>query len=231
MAKPQTITVDGPSGTGKSSVCKLLAEKMGYHYYNTGALYRSLTGYFLKKGWIDNSFLEKDEAPELLAKELKTLKFEMKEAGTADVRYVVGGEDMTEAATDQRLSLLVSKVSSWPIIREYLLGVVRPLGKKGRAIFDGRDMGSVVFPDADLKIFLTASSTVRAKRRYEELVARKPAYLPSLEEIKAQIEQRDAQDCQRAIAPLRKPEDSFLIDSSEMTLSEVVDRIIHLAKE
>lgn len=212
------VTLDGPAGTGKSTVAKQLAAKLGWYYHNTGAIYRALTGWMLDKGWIDHHSLQMPQEHE---KELKSLSVEVL-PGTTPL-YLVAGKDASLWIKDTSLSLLVSRVSSWKEIREKLLEVQRDLAHLGSAVFEGRDMGTTVFPNADLKFFLTANSRVRARRRLLELEAK--GQFADFEEVLADIEKRDTQDSNRAISPLRQAESAIVIDTSEMNIDEVVESL------
>lgn len=210
------VTLDGPAGTGKSTVAKLLAAKLGWYYHNTGAIYRALTGWMLDKGWID---FESSQMPEEHKEDLKKVIIQIVPGN--NVCYLLNGKDASIWVKDQSLSLLVSRVSSWKEVREKLLSVQRDLAKLGPAVFEGRDMGTTVFPSADLKFYLEASSLVRAKRRLLELEASGKS--SSFEEVLFEIEKRDQQDFTREVSPLRKPLSAIVVDTDQMSADQVVE--------
>jgi cytidylate kinase len=213
------ITIDGPAGTGKSTIAYLIAEKLGWQYYNTGALYRMLVGWMLEQKWIDGLH----DHPDLMLKDrLEKLVFEVKRH--TELEYFINHQNVTHYTTNSALSLLVSKIASWEIVRGYLLKVQRDLGLKGYCIFEGRDMGSVVFPDAWLKFYLSADPAVRAKRRFDQLnedLSKKSSY----EEILEQIKLRDYQDENRKIAPLCIPKGAIIIDTTFLSIEDVVSQM------
>lgn len=222
------IAIDGPAGTGKSSATQLLCARLGFTHVDTGALYRSIAHCV--------GPVAAEETPERLnerATEVARtahLEFRREEALTPPNRVWVNGADVTELIRTPEISLRASQVAAVPGVRAALLGLQRRLGCRGRTILEGRDIGTVVFPDADLKIFLTARPAVRAVRRLEELKrAGKP--VPSLEEMQRQIEERDAGDSSRAVAPLKRAVDAVEIDTSDLTLSQVVDAMVQAARE
>ncbi len=214
------IAIDGPSGAGKSTAARAAAAKLGYIYVDTGALYRAVGVAAQRRGIAtDNAAAVAAMLPELEI----SLRFE---AGEQHV--YLNGEDVS---TDIRLpeaSMAASNVSAVPAVRAFLLELQKNLAKANNCLMDGRDIGTVVLPDAQLKVFLTASPEVRAARRYKELIERGTPveYETLLEEIK----QRDYNDSHRAIAPLKPSQDSVVIDSGDLTLSEVVDLLVALAK-
>jgi cytidylate kinase len=218
------ITIDGPAGTGKSTVAKALAGHLGWYYHNTGAIYRALTGVMLTRKWIDASTstfpLEKEQA-------LQKLQIEVIPGQSA--LYLVDGEDMTSWVKDPAISLLVSRVSSWKPVREKLLETQRKLTSLGPAVFEGRDMGTTVFPQADLKFFLLASAEERAKRRLLELQqAGREAFF---DEVLADIQKRDLQDTTREISPLKQPQDAHVIDTTAMSIQDVIELLYKIARD
>ncbi len=211
------VAIDGPAGTGKSSVTRRLADVLGFTHIDTGALYRALA-YLLARQHVD--FEAHPEEAVKLARSVH-LEFKRQPEKNPANRIFADGKDVTEHIRTPEVSMKASRVSSIPGVRAALLGLQRRLGCVGRAILEGRDIGTVVFPDADAKFFLTASVDERAKRRLAELeAAGKDA--PSFEEVKHQIAARDQADSTRATAPLKKAEDAVEVDTSEMTLDEVV---------
>lgn len=219
------ITIDGPAGTGKSTIAKKLAQELGWQYYNTGALYRALTAWMLRQGWIEvgTTIPAAD-----LGQRLQTV--DMQVTSDRSPQYRVQGQDMTSATRDQSLALLVSRVSSWASVRAYLLQIQRRLAQSRHAIFEGRDMGTVVFPQADFKIYLTASAQARAERRFQELVEQ-GMHPPSLDTLRQEIEKRDKQDMERELSPLRIPEDAQVIDTTYLAMDQVLEEILRFLQK
>ena len=213
------VAIDGPAGTGKSSATRRLAEALGFVHVDTGALYRAI-------GLLCS---EKESAfPDLNEKELATqlsreihLEFKRIEGKNPSNRIFANGRDVTEFIRTPEVSMTASRISAIPEVRAALLGLQRRLGCAGPAILEGRDIGTVIFPDADVKFFLTASADERAKRRLIELEAA-GTDAPSFEEVKAQIVARDHGDSTRKVAPLKKAHDAIELDTSDLTLDEVV---------
>ncbi|MFN0064951.1 MAG: (d)CMP kinase [Chlamydiales bacterium] len=203
------ITIDGPAGTGKTTIARNLARRIGYNYFDTGALYRSIT-YLVLKG-------ERELADILL-----DFRLSMEKRGE-EMCYFANGEDVTEKIRSKEVTAKVSEISAHPQVREALISVQREFAQNNNAVFEGRDLGTVVFPKADLKIFLTARAAVRAQRRYLELRQKKE--IVSEEEVFAQLTQRDHLDSTREIAPLKQAEDAIKIDTSDLTIDQVVEQI------
>lgn len=214
------IAIDGPGGAGKSSVAKALAADLGLVYVDTGALYRSV-GLFMRRAGVNTA--SADEVTPLL-KDVK-LSLRWTEAGQ---RVFLGDEDVSEAIRTPEASMDASAVSAIPAVREFLLGLQRDMANAGNVIMDGRDIGTVIMPDADLKIFLTASPEARAKRRFAELRAKGQEC--TLEEVLEDIIKRDAQDTGRDIAPAVAADDAIIFDNSGMGLQETVDKIGEMAR-
>lgn len=218
------IAIDGPAGTGKSTVAKIVAERLGYSYFDTGAMYRSLTYMLMVK--------EIDYHDALAVQHLlESFHFDVRQV-QGEKRYYANEMDVTAAIRAQEVTALVSQVSVFPYVREKLVSIQRKFGQKGKAVFEGRDIGTVVFPNAELKIFLTASQEVRAQRRYLELLAKNPEIQKSssLKQIQKEMEERDARDSTRHVSPLTVAPDAHLIDTSSMNIEEVVESIIALVK-
>lgn len=211
------ITIDGPAGCGKTTVARNLARELRFLYFDTGAIYRSIT-YYMLKNRIDWKNGEK------LKETLAHFRYEIA-PGEQGYRYLAAGEDVTEKIRIHEVNLHVSEVSALAPVREYVLMLTRSFGQKGDAIFEGRDMGSVVFPQADLKIFLSARPAVRAERRYLELKEENH----SKEEVLELLLKRDEKDSTRALAPLMQPEGSHLIDTSDLSVEQVIEKILALA--
>lgn len=216
------ITIDGPIATGKSSVAKKLAEELGYIYFDTGAMYRGLTWLSLKKNI-------NPEDPAQVAELLKDFLFEIK-IKRGERRYWVNKEDVTEQIRGELVTSSVSKIAANPAVREKLVSMQREFSTGVNAVFEGRDMGTVVFPHADLKIFLTGRPEVRAKRRFEELKAKFPDECKdlSIEKAKEDIARRDNFDSTRETSPLRQAEDACIVDTSDVSIDEVVMKILEL---
>ena len=213
MAKTYSIAIDGPAGAGKSTIAKALAKELGYYYVDTGAIYRTVA-YFLDLLGIS----PKDaDGVERYIDEL-TVEIEYDENGLQHM--LMNGMDVTGEIRTQDISQKASLVSAQPVVREMLLDMQRDVAKKHNVIMDGRDIGTVVLPKADVKIFLTATAEVRAKRRCDELNAKglKSDYAKVLKEI----EQRDYQDTHRPIAPLKMARDSVKLDTTNLDIDGVL---------
>jgi len=209
------IAIDGPAGAGKSTIAKLIAKKKNLIYVDTGAMYRAVALYILRQ----KTDLEDAEAIASVCREADiTIRYE----DGVQVVYL-NGENVNAFLRTEEVGNTASKTSANPAVREHLLSLQRKLASENDCIMDGRDIGTVVLPDAQLKVFLTASSDVRAKRRYDELVAKGEA--ADFEKIKADIEQRDYQDMHREIAPLKQAVDARLVDTSDMNIDQVVETI------
>lgn len=219
------ITIDGPSGTGKSTVAKGVAKRLGFLFFDTGAMYRSLAWKLTEQ----NISLTDEAAIQQLVEEFQ---YDIQTTREGEKHYFVGEVDVTSKIRTQEISLLASQVSSLPFVRKTLVKIQRSFGHRVDAVFEGRDMGTVVFPDAELKIFLTARPEVRAERRYRELLQKFPDLADSLskERILSEIEERDHNDRTRTISPLRQAEDAILIDTSDFTAEEVIGRIAEAKK-
>ncbi len=220
------IAIDGPAGTGKSSATKRLAERLGFIHVDTGALYRSIAYTLLsEKGLLETGLMELSKADEeratVIANSLK-LEFKRDPKKNPSNRIFANGKDLTPYIRTPEISIASSRVSAVAGVRQALLGLQRTMGGQGRSILEGRDIGTVIFPDADVKFFLTASIEERAKRRLAELEA-SGADAPSYQELKKQIADRDHGDSTRAIAPLKRAPDAIELDTSQYTLDEVVD--------
>ena len=215
------IAIDGPAGAGKSTIAKKLAQKLGYVYVDTGAMYRAMAYYFLQQG-IDKT----DEAAINAAVD----------GADVTIRYVDGaqqvllnGEDVTGSLRSEQVGNMASNTSIYPAVRVKLVALQQKLAQTTDVIMDGRDIGTCVLPDAQVKIYLTASVGTRAKRRYDELVEK--GEKPDLAKIEADIEERDYRDMHREMSPLRQADDAVLVDSSEMNIEQVVSAILEIVKE
>ena len=217
-----SVAVDGPAGSGKSTITKMVAKDIGYNYVDTGAMYRGLTYDFLK-----NNLTELDEKKiELL---LSKVKFEVKFIDR--VQYVfVNDEDVSEKIRTAEVSKFTSLFAKSPAVREFLIDTQRNLAMSNNIIMDGRDIASVVLPNADVKIFLTASVEERARRRVLDF-ERQGVVDIDFDKVKANIAARDYQDENRDIAPLVKVDDAVLIDTTNLTITEVVEKMTELIKK
>ncbi len=213
MAKTYSIAIDGPAGAGKSTMAKRLAKELGYQYVDTGAIYRTVA-YFLDLWGVSPKDID---GVTRYIDEL-TIGIEYDEDGTQHM--IMNGMDVTADIRTQEISQKASLVSAHAIVREMLLDMQRDVAKEYNVIMDGRDIGTVVLPKANVKFFLTASAEVRAKRRTEELQAK--GQKADYNKILKEIQQRDYQDTHREIAPLKLARDSIKLDTSEMTIDEVV---------
>lgn len=214
------VAIDGPAGAGKSTIAKLVAEEKGFIYVDTGAMYRGLAIHFLDRG--------------IRAEETDKVIEACKDADVK-IRYEDGvqqvflnGTNITGRLRDEAVGQMTSKCSVIPEVRAKLLDLQRDLARTQDVIMDGRDIGTCVLPDADVKVYLTASVQTRAKRRYDELTAKGEAC--DLDEIARDIKERDERDMNRETAPLRQAEDAVLVDSSDMTIEEVVKEIAGLCR-
>ncbi|KPX22901.1 Cytidylate kinase [Pseudomonas syringae pv. delphinii] len=216
--KAPVITIDGPSGSGKGTVAGLLAKKLGWCLLDSGALYR-LLAFAAHNHGVD---LTNEEALKLLAAHLD-VQFETTAAGQGQ-RIILEGEDVTQAIRNEQIGSGASQVASLPAVRDALLMRQRAFQEEPGLVADGRDMGTVVFPDAPLKVFLTASAEERARRRYLQLKAKGDDV--SLSSLLDEICARDERDTQRAVAPLKPAHDAIQLDSTELSIEQVLERIL-----
>lgn len=217
-----SIAIDGPAGAGKSSIAKALSKRLGYIYIDTGAMYRAVALFFLENNVADGT----DSRIESL---LDKLEISIKYEDSAQ-KVILNGEDVTGKLRLEEIGKLASKFSAIGIVREKLVALQRKLAQKENVVMDGRDIGTVVLPNADLKIYLSASSKVRAKRRYLELLEKGQTDL-DINDIEDEIIKRDEADMNREISPLKQADDAYYLDSSDMTLEEVVSKILSMVKE
>jgi len=216
------IAVDGPSGSGKGTVCRLVARALGWHLLDSGALYRlvALAG---DRAGLDAS----DQAGHAALAGSLDIRFEVDEAGTE--RVLLGGEDITRELRSEKAGNAASRVAAWPDVRKALFQRQRRFMQPPGLVADGRDMGSVVFQDAGLKIFLTASAEERARRRHKQL--KEKGLGVNLAALSAEISERDRRDATREVAPLVACEDAVVIDSTALDIDAVVERVLELARD
>ena len=222
MAKTYSIAIDGPAGAGKSTIAKRLAKELGYKYVDTGAIYRTVA-YFMDLWGVSPKDVD---GINRYIDEL-TIGIEYDEDGLQHM--IMNGMDVTADIRTQDISQKASLISAHAVVREVLLDMQRDVAKAYNVIMDGRDIGTVVLPKADVKIFLTADPEVRAKRRYEELIAK--GQKANLDTILKEIKQRDYQDTHREIAPLKLARDSIKVDTSDMDIDQVVGEIRRIVGE
>lgn len=217
-----SIAIDGPAGAGKSSIAKALSKRLGYIYIDTGAMYRAVALFFLENDVKEGT----DSRIESLLEKLEiSIKYE-----DGAQKVILNGEDVTGKLRLEEIGKQASKFSAIGSVREKLVALQRKLAQKENVVMDGRDIGTVVLPNADLKIYLSASSKVRAKRRYLELLEKGHTDL-DINEIEDEIIKRDEADMNREISPLKQADDAYYLDSSDMTLEEVVSKILSMVKE
>lgn len=214
------VAIDGPAGAGKSTIARAAAKALGYIYVDTGALYRTIALSAVRKG-----VLEDTDSMIAMLKDIQVeLKFE-----NGEQKVCLNGEDVSALIRTPQISMGASKVSAVPEVRAYLLDLQRSIARENNVIMDGRDIATVVLPDAEVKIFLFASPECRAERRYKELLEKGEAV--SYEEVLADVNQRDYQDSHREIAPLKPSEESIMADTSELDLQQSIALIIRIIEE
>ena len=222
MAKNYSIAIDGPAGAGKSTIARRLAKDLGYHYVDTGAIYRTVA-YFMDLLGVSPKDVDGVE------RYIDELTIEIEYDKKGEQRMIMNGMDVTDDIRSQDISQKASLVSAHAVVRDVLLDMQRDVAKKHNVIMDGRDIGTVVLPRANVKIFLTASVGIRAKRRYDELVAK--GTKTDLNKIIEEIRQRDQQDITRPIAPLKQAKDAVLVDTSDMDINAVIATLRKIIKE
>jgi cytidylate kinase len=219
MSAPRTVAVDGPSGVGKSTIGRLVADRYGYLFFDTGALYRAVSHAALRRG------VEPGDG-EALARLAGTLRIELERAAAGSGRMYhvrVEGEDVTEELRSAAVERVVSEVSAHPEVRAALLGRQREIARASRSVLVGRDIGTVVLPDADLKVYLDAPLEERARRRHRELLDKDGEL--SLESVAQELRRRDRIDSERASAPLRIPPDAVVVDTAGKGIEQVLAEI------
>lgn len=215
------IAIDGPAGAGKSTIAKRAAKKLDFIYVDTGAMYRSMALYLIRKQVTAG---ETEQIVKLLPEIDVTIAYE-----NGEQHVYLNGEDVSLLIRNEEVSQMTSTISTIPQVREKLLSLQRNLAKENHVLMDGRDIGTCVLPDAQLKIYLTASVKVRAKRRYDEM--QQKGMECDLKELEESIKERDERDMNRKIAPLKQAEDAVLLDTSDMNIDEVVNAILAMVKE
>ncbi len=222
MSKVFSIAIDGPAGAGKSTIAKRLAKELSFYYVDTGAIYRTVA-YFLDLWGVSPKDVDG------VTRYIDELTIDLYYDKENNQHMIMNGMDVTDEIRTQEISQKASLVSAQPKVREMLLDMQRDVAKENNVIMDGRDIGTVVLPKADVKIFLTASPEVRARRRTEELAAK--GQKANYEKILKEIQQRDYQDTHREIAPLKMCRDSIKVDTSDMDIDQVVASILDIARK
>ncbi|MCR4956046.1 MAG: (d)CMP kinase [Lachnospiraceae bacterium] len=214
------VAIDGPAGAGKSTIAKKLAKDLDYIYVDTGAMYRALAYFLIKKGMENSS---EEQVSEIISQAQVSIQYENNQQ-----QVYLNGENVTAYLRTEEVGNMASKTSAYKAVRAHLLALQQELAQSNNVIMDGRDIGTCVLPHADYKIYLTASVETRAKRRFDELVEK--GETPDYDKIAKDIEERDYRDMHREIAPLKKAEDAHLVDSSNLSIEEVVQAIKDIMK-
>lgn len=212
------IAIDGPAGAGKSTIARMVAEKLEFIYVDTGAMYRAMALYFIRNGIRDND----EQAVSDACSDIR-VSIEYQDG---EQQVILNGENVNSMIRTEEVSMMTSATAKYPAVRSKLMSLQRELAASQNVIMDGRDIGTCVLPDADVKIYLTASVEERARRRYLEQSGRGVSC--NIKDIERDIAARDEQDMNREIAPLQKAEDAVLVDSSDMNIGQVVDEIIRI---
>ena len=222
MKKFRSVAIDGPAGAGKSTLARQAARELGYLYVDTGAIYRTVALRVLRSG-ADAS------DPAQVISLLDRMEIRMDYGADGEQRMFLDGEDVTRSIRENAVSGLASQVSAIPAVRDFLLEYQRATAREHNVVMDGRDIGTVVLPDADVKIFLTASLYARARRRVNDLVQR--GQTADFETIRREVEERDLRDQTRSVAPLKRAEDATVLDTSSLTLEESLLALLKLIRE
>ena len=226
MNKKITIAIDGWSSCGKSTLAKALAKKLGYIYVDSGAMYRGVALFANRKNWVSEQQLEKEK----IISALSTLQLSFQyDTTTEKSRLLLNGEDVENEIRTLTVSNVVSKIATIKEVREFLVSQQREMGKNGGVVMDGRDIGSVVFPNAELKLFVTAEVETRAKRRFDELTAK--GQKASLTEVKINLQERDQMDTQRKESPLIQTDDAIVLDNTHLNQEEQLELALSFVKK
>jgi len=217
MKKAPVLTIDGPSGAGKGTVSRAVAKRLGWHYLDSGSIYRSLAIAVLKQG-------VSPEDEQTVTDIARSMRLEFDSGDT--LRVCLNGVDITAQLSTETTGNTASKIATLPGVRQALLQKQRDFQRPPGLVADGRDMGSVVFPDADYKVFLTASARERAERRYKQLIEK--GVHANLDQIRKEIDERDRRDQQRKTAPLVMPDDAYYLDSSAKPVEQVIEEVLNL---
>ena len=215
------IAIDGPGGAGKSTVARAVAKQLGFIYVDTGAIYRAIGLKFVRTG---KSFTNENIISVLPGTELSLTHTD------GEQNIIIDGEDVSSLIRTQEISSAASKVSAVPEVRAFLLDLQRDIARKNNVIMDGRDVGTVILPNAEVKIFLTANVEVRARRRHRELMAKGLETPDTFERVLKEVAERDKADSERATAPLKPAEDAVLVDTSDMDLEQSVQTVINIIR-
>lgn len=215
------IAIDGPGGAGKSTVARAVAKQLGFIYVDTGAIYRAIGLKFVRTG---KSFTNENIISVLPGTELSLTHID------GEQHIIIDGEDVSSLIRTQEISSAASKVSAVPEVRVFLLDLQRDIARKNNVIIDGRDVGTVILPNAEVKIFLTANVEVRARRRHRELMAKGLETPDTFERVLKEVAERDKADSERATAPLKPAEDAVLVDTSDMDFEQSVQTVINIIR-
>ena len=215
------IAIDGPGGAGKSTVARAVAKQLGFIYVDTGAIYRAIGLKFVRTG---KSFTNENIISVLPGTELSLTHID------GEQHIIIDGEDVSSLIRTQEISSAASKVSAVPEVRAFLLDLQRDIARKNNVIMDGRDVGTVILPNAEVKIFLTANVEVRARRRHRELMAKELETPDTFERVLKEVAERDKADSERATAPLNPAEDAVLVDTSDMDFEQSVQTVINIIR-
>lgn len=215
------IAIDGPGGAGKSTVARAVAKQLGFIYVDTGAIYRAIGLKFVRTG---KSFTNENIISVLPGTELSLTHID------GEQHIIIDGEDVSSLIRTQEISSAASKVSAVPEVRAFLLDLQRDIARKNNVIMDGRDVGTVILPNAEVKIFLTANVEVRARRRHRELMAKGLKTPDTFERVLKEVAERDKADSERATAPLKPAEDAVLVDTSDMDFEQSVQTVINIIR-
>ncbi len=224
--KPLTIAIDGFSSTGKSTLARQIAQALGYRYVDSGAMYRGVALFALESGAIDSKgAIDRNR----IASELEQIELDFVPNENGVSHLMLNGRDVESEIRSMRVSEVVSQVSSIPDVRRKLVDLQQRMGRSGGVVMDGRDIGTVVFPDAELKLYMTADSEVRAMRRFSEL--RSKGVSVALDEVRANLELRDKQDIERLDSPLLKASDALLLDNTSLSPEEQFEWVMERVEE